>query len=261
MKVLHNGKALIVGTEPFDLKYYPNLQVIGCNMTGTEHLPWDEINRRGIKVISLKDYPEFLKDITSTAEHTIGLIIALLRNYKTALNAPYQDREAYKGQRLSGKTLGIIGYGRVGKQVSRVAHSLGMNVLIYDTNMDFNTEDWAPTIEVLLRNSDVVTTHIPLKGNEGFFDRSLFKQMKEGASFINTSRSGVVEEGALLWALENKIIHSAAVDFIDEPELLEYSKCNNNLLLTNHIGGMTHQDTQATEDFIIKQVENHLHNI
>lgn len=256
MKELHNGKGLIIGVEEVNgktLEQFPDLKVIGVPMTGLDHLPWKEIKKRDIKVISLKDHPLFLSTITSTAEHTIGLIIALLRNYKTALNAPYQDREAYKGHTLSGKTLGVIGgQGRIGKQVRGIMEDFGMNVLWLDKVGNYIT------LEELLKQSDVVTVHIPLPGNEGFFTKGHFALMKPTAYFVNTSRLGVVAQGALKWALENKIIAGAAVDFIDDQELLEYSKVNNNLILTNHIAGNTFEDRELTQRFIENLVENYL---
>ena len=133
IKIIKGGKGLLVGFEEFNLDDYPDLRVIGCNATGTDHLPWREINERGIKVISLFGETEFLESITSTAEHCMGLIISLSRNYKTALNAPYGERDSYIGHRLSGKTLGIIGgKGRISSQITKVAHSLGMKVIHYD---------------------------------------------------------------------------------------------------------------------------------
>lgn len=133
MTILHGGKAVIVGAEKLDLRSFPSLKVVGCNMTSTEHLPIAEMERRGIKLISLKGETAFLEGITSTSEHAIGLILALLRNYRTALNPPYQDREAYAGHTLRGKTLGLIGGGgRVGRQLCEMAEAFGMDVIIYD---------------------------------------------------------------------------------------------------------------------------------
>jgi D-3-phosphoglycerate dehydrogenase len=261
MKILHEGKAVIMGVDNFfSLNDFPNLKVIGCPMTSTEHLPWEEINKRGIKVISLQGETEFLKNITSTAEHTIGLVISLLRNYKSALNAPYKDREEYKGHTLRGKTLGIIGFGRIGKQILEVARSFGIHVVIFEPNMDYNTADWALNIESLCASSDIISIHIPLSRNEGFFTKEMFQQMKKDSWFINTSRSKVVEDGALLRALEHGIIKGAAVDFIDDPELCKYAKTHDNLILTNHIGGVTWEDREKTEAFIINKVEEFLNN-
>lgn len=86
----------------------------------------------------------------------------------------------------------------------------------------------------------------------------MLEAMKPSAYLINTSRSGVVEKGALLYALENNIIAGAAIDFIDDPQLLDYAKTHNNLLLTPHLGGCTFEDMERTEDFIIRQVNLYL---
>ena len=135
MKVLYDGEAILVGVEQVDLSQFPDLKVIGCNMTGLDHLPWDEINRRGIKIISLasprdKETEEFLDTITSTSEHSAGLILALMRNYKTVFRG---NDKRITGHTLWGKTLGLIGGGgRIGKQLCIMAESFGMNVIIYD---------------------------------------------------------------------------------------------------------------------------------
>lgn len=255
MTILYDGKVIIVRVEKVDISNLPNLQVIGCPMTGLEHLPWDEINQRGIKVISLQGETTFLKYITSTAEHAIGLMIALMRNYKTALNPPYQDREAYIGHRISGKTIGIIGIdGRVAKQVTKIAEGFGMNVIGCDLVMGYSLID----LYNLLEQSDVVSIHIPLPGNEGFFTKEMFKKMKPTSVLINTSRDAVIQKGALVDALKSGIIAGAAVDFLDSSDLLEYNLGNNNLILTNHIAGATWEDMEATEEYIIKQVNNYL---
>lgn len=246
MKII-SPQAIVVGLEPVNLNDFPDLKVIGCNMTSCEHLPLTEMAERGIELISLKGHTPFLKYITSTAEHTIGLILALFRNYQVALNGS-QDREVYKGHTLSDKVIGIVGFGRVGKQLKKIAVGLSMTVITHDKAEPYLTN--------LLEESDIVTLHIPLEGNEGFFTKEMFQQMKPTSYFINTSRLEVVEPGALLWALENDIIKGAAVDFI-EPELFKYAQTHHNLLLTNHIGGCTYEDMAKTEEFIISLVNNH----
>jgi D-3-phosphoglycerate dehydrogenase len=252
MKILENGKGIVVGLEYFNPDDYKDLEVVGCNMTSVEHLPWEQLKKRGIKVISLKDYPTFLNTITSTAEHTIGLIIALLRNYKIALSAPYKEREIYIGHRLNEKILGIIGLGRIGRQVREIAKSFGIKVLTYDK---YESKD---ILFDLLKVSDIVSIHITLEGNEGFFTKEMLSKMKSNACIINTSRGKIIEKGALIWALKNKIISNGAIDFCDDEEMVEYSKSHNNLILTNHLGGATYEDMQQTENFIIKQVTNYL---
>lgn len=266
MKLL-GDKAIIVGFEDFELP--EGVEVMGCPATSTEHL--DKYREMGIEIVDLKDETEFLETVTSTAEHTIGLMLALARNYKTALHSPYKDRDSYRGCTLSGKKLGIIGYGRIGKQVAKIALSTGAKVTRIDTDTkiykirdrkvgsDVSVEK-ATLPHFLSLGHDFVSVHIPLVGNEGFFTKEMFKQMKPTAYFINTSRSGIVEKGALLWALKSDTIKGAAVDFIDDPELLEYEKNHDNLILTNHLGGCTHEDQQKTEEFIINKVNKWLLN-
>lgn len=249
MITLDHGKGIVVGFEKWDLKDYPDLQVVGCNATSCEHLPLKELEERGIKVISLKGEKRFLSEITSTAEHTVGLIIALLRKYKVALNGPYRDREEYEGNTLSEKAIGIIGYGRIGRMVADYADALGMVVLV---------SDFAEGAERVMADADVVTFHIPLEKNEGFVTKEKLALMKPTAIVINTSRSGIFEEGALQWALQNKVIAGAAIDFIDDEGLVEYARTHDNLILTNHIGGNTTEDLQKTEQFITNKVINFL---
>lgn len=261
MKILHNGKAIIIGDEKLNLNDFPDLQIIGCPMTGTDHLPVDEIDSRGIKLITLREFPHFLKLITSTSEHTFGLIIAHLRNYKDALREPYENREFYKGHTLFGKTLGIIGLGRIGRQVKAVAEAFGMKVLTHDihdvsTTPVFGKPKPTHNLEKLLRASDIVSIHVPLPGNEGFFTEAMFGFMKSSALLINTSRDKVIQKGALLEALEHGTIHGAAIDFIDDEALREYALNHKNLLLTNHIGGVTYEDRARTEECIVNAVEN-----
>lgn len=267
MKILHEGKAIIIGDEILNLEAFPDLKVIGVPMTGLDHLPVEEIRNRGIKIISLRDFPHFLRFISSTSEHTFGLIIALLRHYKTALREPYLDRETYKGHTLAGKTLGIIGYGRIGKQMKEIAQGFRMNVLTHDLDNEHRFTwygGWKlpdkSNLEQLLRKSDIVSVHIPLDGNEEYFTEAMFGFMKSSALFINTSRNKIVQKGALLEALENSKIAGAAMDFIDDEALRGYASSHDNLLLTNHIGGVTFEDRERTDKCIQDAVENFISN-
>lgn len=285
MKLLHNGQALIITDEPINarvLDIYPNLKVIGCSMTGLDHVDLEECKERGIEVLSLKyqdsrsrEVADLLEDVSSTAEHTIGLIIALARNYRAALSGPYAHRDEYMGHSLKGKKILLVGgLGRVGRQVHRIAEAMGMDVFILDASVSrfeifklrrtrlgrlkFEIEGFLGT---MLKEMDFVSMHLPLPGNKGFFRRDMFWWMKKTAYFINTARSGVVEDGALLEALQQGRIAGAAVDFIDDEGLLHYSELNPNVVLTNHIGGVTHEDRKKTSDFIEKKVDLYIQQL
>ena len=243
-------------------------------MTGLDHIDLKECEKRGIKVISLQGETQFLREVTSTAEHTIGLMIALLRNYLVALSGPWLLRDAYIGHKLKGKKICLIGgQGRIGTQVCKVVEALGMRPYLFDivyeepfwlqwfgkiTGLEDEEDTLIDRLNDVLSRSDIVSIHIPLSGNEGFFTREMFEQMKNNAYFINTSRSKVVEDGALIYALKNKLIAGAAVDFTDDPELVKYAAESDNLILTNHIGGVTHEDWALTEKFIIKKIDEYM---
>lgn len=267
-----SSQGVVIGLDIIDeewLDNHPDIEVIGTNTTGLDHIDLEECAYRMIKVISLNDFPKFKNTITSTAEHTIGLFIALLRKYREALLYQDYERDLLIGHRLNGKLLGIIGFGRIGKQVKKMAKGLGVDALTYDVKRTTKEDKIIRALEImglvrkwhfaepldnLIAKSDIVSLHIPLEGNEEFFTREMFTQMKDTAYFVNTSRSGIVEKGALVWALKNGIITGAAVDFLDDKELVKYAETHDNLILTNHLGGNTFEDREKTEQFMIKEV-------
>ena len=114
-----------------------NLQFICSPTTGLNHIDVDQASKQGIAVISLKGETEFLRQITATSEHTLGLIFSLLRNYKAILNITSEDeadREFFKGYELNSSSIGIIGMGRIGTHLSRYLYALGSRVFFYDNN-------------------------------------------------------------------------------------------------------------------------------
>ncbi len=261
-KLPKNPDILVERLEKVDrnvLESFHNLKIISTNTTGNDHIDEKECEKRGIRIVSLKGEVEFLESITSTAEHTIGLILALLRKIPWAfedVKQEYWDRERFKGNTLNGKTLGIIGNGRVGKQVSHYAAALGMSVMGIDKGAD--QVIW----ENLFRESDIISIHLPLnEETEGLIDMTLLDIMKPTAWLINTSRGKILSEECLLRNLQEKRLAGAALDVVDdEPgiskELLEYVRAHDNLLITPHLGGCTFEDTEKTEVFIAEKVRD-----
>lgn len=220
------------------IRSLPGLKAIAYNTTGQDHIDINYAKSVGIKCISLLGHPDFLKDVSATAEHTWGLILALVRNYRSAFNEKDEEkRELYKGIQLKGKTLGIIGYGRVGKQVEKYAEAFGMEIIWCEQTKDW---DW------VLQISDIVTLHIPLnEETEGAFTAEHFKMMRPTAYFVNTSRSQIVAEGALHSALKEELIAGAASDFpIDASHRVP------NIITTPHIAGCTTDSCHKTEEYI-----------
>jgi D-3-phosphoglycerate dehydrogenase len=257
------------------LDHFPRLRVLVTPTTGLTHIDLNEVYGRNIKVLSLQGESEFLKNIRATAEHTIGLMLALIRRLPAAFDhvkASKWNRDEFKGEELYGKTIGIVGYGRLGKIVSRYLHAFEAKVLVADPNAHAATVDpWAMLVplEKLLRESDIVTLHVNFhEGNRGLFGRREFAQMKEGAYFINTSRGELVDEQVLLESLESRALGGAALDVLSQEHsilgavhpLVEYARTHDNLILTPHIGGCTKESLQKTEEFMVSRLRDWLKN-
>ncbi len=250
----------------------PSLNWIVTPTTGLNHIDLQAARERGIQIVSLKGETAYLQSIRSTSEHTMALLLALIRQIPAATGAVARnlwEREPFLGRELSGRTLGIIGYGRLGKLVARYAQAFFMNVLVYDT--DENQVKHLPkgiqknTLEKLLATSDFVSLHIPGGvENSGFFDAEKFARMKPGAFLVNTSRGEVVDEEALLHALQSGHLAGAALDVLagdsswsgrvpGQHPLVAFAKCNPNLLITPHIGGYARESLDSTRLFVVKK--------
>lgn len=228
-----------------------SLRVIATSTTGTDHLDLDALAERNIPVISLKKDTEFLKQVPPTAELTFALLLACVKRLPECMEATrqgYWGRNALSGRQISGKTLGIVGVGRLGHIVAEYARAFRLRILGCDPSL----ENWPDYIEPrslddLLAESDYVTVHVHLtEETRGLIGEREFSLMKKGAVLINTSRGGLVDERALLRALESGKLSAAGLDVIDgewlpdkwQHPLIAYSRRNPNLIITPHVAGM-----------------------
>jgi len=192
----------------------------------------------------------------SVAELIIGLCVMLIRRIPDKNAAAHKGiwlKEATGSYELRGKTIGIVGYGNIGSQVSNMAEAMGMRVLYYDTStkLPLGNARQVSDLKDLLKQSDIVTLHVPSSpSTRDMIDAEALKTFKKGSIFINYSRGDVVDLGALKKAIENGRISGAAVDvFPDEPEKTgDVFSCGlqelPNVILTPHIGGST-EEAQA----------------
>jgi D-3-phosphoglycerate dehydrogenase len=257
-----------------EIDEWPNLKFIASCTTGLDHIDTDYCKVKGIKIISLQG-ESILRDVYATAEHTWALILSLIRKVPWAFDDVKKgnwDRESWQGSELYGKTLGIVGYGRVGQQVARIAEGFGVKTL-YNDIKNIDTADYGGnSLNAVLKFSDMVTVHVPLnKETTGMFGIEQFKMMKPTAYFINTSRGAVVDEKALLSALMNKQIAGAAIDVVNNEHAGEWVECNDprrylnftlrdyagardNLIITPHIGGNTAESRDKTQIYIANKI-------
>ncbi len=229
------------------LKRLPGLRFIATRSTGFDHIDLKACQAKGIRVSNVPAYGE-----NTVAEHTFALILSLSRNVHKAYVRTIKGDFSLNGLQgfdLKGKTLGVIGAGRIGMHVIKMAKGFGMEVLVYDTRRDPFLREvldfrYAPLPE-LLRKSDIVSLHLPYTSStHHLMHRETFRLMKRGALLINTARGGLVDTNALVWALDEGIVGGAGLDVLEGEELVkeerqllekDFSKDRLITALKNHI--------------------------
>ena len=229
----------------------PGLKAIATPSTGLDHLDVEAAARRNIAVLSLKDDRALLDRITATAELTWALLLACARRLPAAADAARRGhwaRDLFRGHQIAYKTLGILGCGRLGSIVAEYGRAFRMHVVGHDRRSVALPEVEMVSYDDLLRKSDVLTIHIHLtEENRGLVDRESLQKMKPGAILINTSRGAIVDEEALLEALENGRLAAAGLDVVEgewrddlaDHPLIRYARSHENLIVTPHVGGVT----------------------
>ncbi|MFA6429359.1 MAG: NAD(P)-dependent oxidoreductase [Patescibacteria group bacterium] len=253
----------------------PKLRVIASPTTGIDHIDIPTAERRGIAIVCLKGKRDLLDKIYATSELTVTLILSLLRRIPAAhahVTEGGWDRQRFIGTEVSGKTVGLIGCGRLGARVATILDAMGAKVIACDPYQPAEKIPACVTrlpLEEVLSVSDIVSVHVALSPETTrMIAEPQFALMKQGAFFINTSRGQVVDETALLHALESGHLTGAALDVMEGEDgdgrhlatnpLREYAKTHDRLILVPHIGGATHESMGLTEDAIAADVLTYL---
>ena len=235
----------------------PNLKIIGRGGVGMDNIDVEYAKKKGIEIINTP-----ASSSSSVAELVFAHFFSISRflfdsNRKMPLEGEKKFKELKKkynkGTELRGKRLGIIGFGRIGQEVAKIGIGLGMDIIAHDkyiTNIKldlsfFNKQKISfkiktTTLNDLLSNSDFITIHVPKIKQKSVIGEKEFKLMKDGVVIVNSSRGGVIDEGALLQYINVKKVKAAGLDvFINEPEPNIKTLMNENISLTPHIGGST----------------------
>lgn len=250
------------------LRAGPDLRCVVSATTGLDHIDLEAAAQLGVEVLSLRGEWDFLETVSATAEHTWGLLLALVRNLPAAFDAVRQgrwDRDAFKGRELMGKTLGCVGLGRLGRKVAAYGLVFGMQVAAYDPSPLKWVEGVrrAASLEELLPQCDVLSLHPPLnRETQGMIGREQLNLLPRGAVLINTARGGLVDEAALLQALESGHLAGAALDVLAHEKgggmphspLLAYARSHDNLIITPHLAGATRESMAKTELFMANKL-------
>ncbi len=233
------------------------LKVIGRAGVGVDNVDVDAATRRGIVVANA---PE--SNIVSAAEHTIGLLVALARNIPqshAALIAGRWERAKWGGVELADKVLGVLGFGRIGRQVARRALGLQMKVLAYDpfVSSDRFRElgvESASFDEVLAR-ADFVTLHLPLNDEtRRAIGSDAFAKMRDGARLVNAARGELVDEAALVAALESGKVAGAAIDVFEQEPYSGPLLAAPNIIVTPHLAASTEEAQDRAGIIVAEQV-------
>ena len=250
----------------------PNLHYLCSPTTGLNHIDLDECKKRKIEVISLKNEQDFLSTVRATPEHTIGLVLALIRNYSQIFNMMSLERcnrEHYKGSELYNNKIGIIGFGRIGRILSNYFKIFGSNVSFYDIDENISSDGYASrlnSIEELIQSSNIIILSASYNLNsKGFLGKNIINLMNNHF-FINIARGELIDEDYLLKKINEGFFRGVAIDVISEETThknfnrwLNINK-KENFIITPHIGGATFESMENTEQFITNKLLTYIQN-
>ncbi len=238
------------------------LKVVGRLGVGLENIDLHACAERGIQVI-----PATGANAQSVAEYVLGTAMALMRSYREASTetlAGKWPRPTYsKCHEIAGKTIGIVGFGSIGRVVAEKALALGMRCIAYDPVIKESSiaikggDVVMQALSEVLANSQIVSLHLPLlPETKGLFNQALLDQIQEGAYLINTARGGIVDELALAHSLKSGRLGGAALDvFAVEPAKdLSHFIGVPNLILTPHVAGVTEESNDRVSTMIAREV-------
>jgi D-3-phosphoglycerate dehydrogenase len=265
------ANARIVIDDQF-LDAAPRLRVIGSPSTGTDHMDLKAIDARGITRFDIAREYDLINSFTATSELAFALLLAVNRQLKPALAAAETGawpRDRFTGFQLHGKTLGILGLGRLGTISSRIGRGFGMRVIAHDIRSVQAPDVEMVSFDQLVREADILTIHIHLTSQtDGLIGENVFRRMKPTAILVNTSRGRIVDENALLAALRAGRIAGAGLDVIDgewltdaervEHPLIAFARDHHNLVIAPHIGGATIESIYGARIFMARKVADWL---
>jgi D-3-phosphoglycerate dehydrogenase / 2-oxoglutarate reductase len=247
-----------------------NLKVIGRAGVGLDNIDLKKAKDLGITVLNTPEAPS-----VSVAELALGMMFSLARYISIADETMHRNewnKNDYLGYTLHGKKLGLIGFGNIGKELAKRAIALGMKVGVYsrfskgqsaiDEAKSFGCDIY-PSIEETLKDAQIISLHLPATNKtENIINESTLKLMKPNSILINTARGRLVDEEALVKALNNRQIAGAALDVYWEEPLKNQDliNCKDNLILTPHVGSQTEETQSSAATGIAQKISDFLKN-
>lgn len=251
---------------------FPRLRFIVSPTTGLNHIDLAACAAIGIEIISLKGETAFLDSVTATSELALGLMLALLRRIPAAHQSVTTDlvwnRDLFCSRMLSRMTVGLVGLGRLGRQMARMCHGLGMRIIACDPHVADDVFATAGaervTLEDLATRSDVVSLHVDYRlENDGMIDAAFLSHCRPSTLLINTARGELCDEEALTAALDSGRLGGLATDVLRNEQsgavLAEHpfvtrARQGMNILITPHLGGCCADAMRETEEFAARKL-------
>jgi D-3-phosphoglycerate dehydrogenase len=240
-----------------------SLRVIGRAGVGVDNIDVAAATERGIVVMNAPD-----GNTITTAEHTIALLIALARRIPQAnssLKSGQWERKAFVGVELQGKTLGVVGLGRIGRTVAARARAFGMKIIAFDPfiapEQARDSDIELAQLDQLFAAADFITIHTPLTAEtRGVIGAEAFARMKRGVRIVNCARGGLVDEAALFDAIKSGIVAGAALDvFVDEPPAADHPLLQlDEVIATPHLGASTTEAQEGVAFTVAEQMRDYL---
>ena len=254
----------------------PQLKIIASPSTGTNHINVSQAESMGIKICSIKT-AGFLQNIHASSEHTFALLLAMVKKIPLVTNrakqGEWREKEhEFRSIELNGRTIGIIGYGRIGSNLARYCDAYGMKILAFDPYKKITAPyvQQVSNIDELLAKSEIVSINYHLNAEtENSFGKKDFEKMQEDSYFLNTARGEIVDELAMIDALEIGKLKAAAVDVISNETNLDkwnhpviaYARNHDNLIVTPHTAGLTIDSESKAAIEIFNEIQKALNEI
>ncbi len=266
VKIIPNYDALMVRSQTKVtaniINAGKNLKIIGRAGVGVDNIDLEAATQKGIIVVNSPD-----GNTMAASEHTIALMLAMARNIAPAATSTKEgkwDRSKYTGCELYKKTLGIIGFGKIGSHVGEVALALGMKIVVYDpfTSKEFVEKmggEYIENLDSFWGRCDFITVHVPKnKDTVNMINKDTIAKMKQGVRLVNCARGGIINENDLKEAINSGYVAGAAIDvYENEPNITECPllNCNGNVVLTPHLGASTQEAQMNVAIDVAEQIK------
>lgn len=266
IKIIPNYDALMVRSQtkvtPAIINAGVNLKIIGRAGVGVDNIDLDAATQKGIIVVNSPD-----GNTMAASEHTIALMLAMARNIAPAATSTKEgkwDRSKFTGCELYKKTLGIIGFGKIGTHVGEVALALGMKVVVYDpfTSKEVVEKfggEYIENLDDFWGKPDFITVHVPkTKDTVNMINKDTIAKMKQGVRLVNCARGGIINENDLKDAINSGYVKGAAIDvYENEPNITECPllSCEGNIVLTPHLGASTQEAQMNVAIDVAEQIK------